>query len=296
MKPKRACPEHVAVRSSATLNSFSRLSLNSPRGCLRGSPGVAPLERLLQINPVTASIFRYLASPDILSLRNTSREIRHLVGFHPRFLSNLVLIKSGHEQWEEAQGPGNSMENMAGHPEVLTRRLLEEWREEIPAAVKENEWRKLALKYIVETVQDLEGGSDIIKPYWQEEYREIAQTCIDQQNIYEHGHNQRSYGPGLRAGYFPRLRGCHLMWLLHSKLPSLSHPAGSVLIGTLVTTLVLDGTGVDTEALKKVLTLTRHTLKGLSTKWYQMKPYLLGFRLDRTNEAQVPQYRLLCVL
>ncbi|KAF8251417.1 hypothetical protein K440DRAFT_670083 [Wilcoxina mikolae CBS 423.85] len=222
-------------------------------------PGYSPLECLMLIPPISTCVFSFLNTPDYLCVRSSSRTMRCFVENNRRFFRNLVFLKRGGCSEKlldilesNADNAINALndENQSLVVCSVVREILE--------AHEQLEWRK----------KELEGQmTDLLIRHMvtvSDEWRVPAVELWGHQSLkVKEQLTEFLKRPGLVKPepfnvsdfYYPRLMGRHLSQIINN-LP----------IGRNVTSIVLDGTGVDTEWIQLVMTRFASTLRGLSVR------------------------------
>lgn len=203
--------------------------------------GSSPLEAIFPHNPILSCLIDILTTPALLSLYCTCRTLRYYLHGQRRYFRNLLLVPDAvAEQWVELKA-GKGLVRRSETEDVglgvmwsvMITNLIDKQTVLTPRE------RELTVKgYLWDLLKD-----DPILPaffHLTELESVMFKTMLKLRNP---------------KTSFPRLMSRHLYALLQS-LPA----------GRRLTTLVLDGTGVETEYMKFVLPQIEGTLRGLSVK------------------------------
>ncbi|CUS12529.1 unnamed protein product [Tuber aestivum] len=189
--------------------------------------GEAPFELLFRHNPILYSLLPLLPTPSIVSMFFVSKSTRSLLADMTPFFRNLAFVPESNP----VKWVHNSAVQHAPKdvPNPLQRAFVDfqERRERERINVKEAE--EMIGRYLSDT---LDG------------------TSLMPQQIYIEKYESAKYH------FYRRLRGRHLCRMIET-FP----------VGRRLTTLIIDGSGVDTDSLKLILSKVEGTLRGVSAKW-----------------------------
>lgn len=196
------------------------------------------LEALFPHNPILCSIIGCITTPALLSLYCTSRTTRYYLHGHRRFFRNLLLIPDHEaETWEE-KGKNGSRKMSA----VSNQSLV--WTTKLQSIEDRNNYHityEEKARIIKGRLWGFLKGDNILQ--WTFQTSELDLGVFESVKVKE---PKKS---------FPTLMSRHLSALL-TTIP----------VGRRLTTLVLDGTGVETEHMRVTLCQIEGTLRGLSVK------------------------------
>ncbi|TGZ84968.1 hypothetical protein EX30DRAFT_368089 [Ascodesmis nigricans] len=196
------------------------------------NPTLSRLERAMILPPVAESIFAHCNTTDLLCIRNTSKTLRWFLNQNLRFFQNFVLLNKGAEFWEdELEKMNDNLENTFLYTNV--KGMLRNTVTTVLNRVQEQRRiQQLADRRMVrDIIQSIDWSDPGMRPYWKPEYGSIE--TLDWEVPVE---------KPPKSDYFPKLMGYHLMRTLRS-LPRFRN----------LTSLIIDGTGVDTEHMNMIL-------------------------------------------
>lgn len=225
-------------------------TLPSVRSPLRRlNPADSKPECLLLIPPISTCVFSFLNTPDNLCLRNTSKTMRCFVQNNPRFFRNLIFLRKGAGHWFDAIE--KEYENNNNY-----RIQLQDMACDIAEKLGRQEWAiaRMEKSTVGTIIEALEGLRDNGKHSPLEEWREQAKLIDARLTYYEKKWPVTKHFR-ISEFYCPKLMGRHFAQIINN-MP----------IGRNVTSIVLDGTGVDTRWIQMIMMRFRSTLLGLSVR------------------------------
>lgn len=195
------------------------------------SKGDSPFESIFPYSPILSIILTHLQTPTLLALYYTSRTIQVYLHGHRRFFRNLALVgENGHEQWSTEKGFNCLVRQI--QPRIANIMAESQQETEKMARFRKDIAEVKALRwFLVGTVCETFFGK-------------LDNETPEPMNKENHPRT-----------YYPKLMSRHL-WRLLNRLPA----------GTCLTTLVVDGTGVETVHFKMVLEKMEASLRGVSAK------------------------------
>jgi hypothetical protein len=208
--------------------------------------GFSPLETAILLPPVGAGVMSLLSTPDYLNVRSASRTLRGFVDGNPRFMRNLVFLRRGAEGWMDAL-ESDVIDLTKGYWQQMARtEAYRMTREHIQSERRKRELERDTIERILRSLWQSSNGH--VRNY------DLNDTWTNRLLAVE---KDLSGFPEMVAKnvYFPGLMGRHLAQILLN-----------VPIGRNLTSIILDGTGVDTEWLQLVLVRFSSTLRGLSVR------------------------------
>ncbi|KAG0636347.1 hypothetical protein HOY80DRAFT_1024480 [Tuber brumale] len=189
--------------------------------------GEAPFEHLFRHNTILYALLPLLSTPSMVSVFFVSNSTKRLLGDMTPFFRNLAFVPDSNP----VKWIYN--EKFDFSPEEITsplRRALVDFREQRDRRQDEfREGREMIGRYLSDTF----NGTNL-----------VSQKAFT-----------RRY-KSVKYHFYRRLRGRHLCRMIQT-FP----------IGRRLTTLIIDGTGVNTDTLKFVLSKVEGTLQGVSAKW-----------------------------
>lgn len=189
--------------------------------------GESPFERLFRHNPILYSLLPLLSTPSMVSVFFVSNSTKSLLADMTPFFRNLAFVP---ESSRVKWVHNEAFDGLSeGIPNPLRRALVDfrEQREREKADVKEA--KEMICRYMSDT---LSGTNVMSEQLITKRYKSV------------------------RYHYYRRLRGRHLCRMIET-FP----------VGRRLTTLIIDGAGVDTDSLKFALSNVEGTLRGVSAKW-----------------------------
>ena len=196
--------------------------------------------------PVATSVFGFLNTPDYLCLRNTSRTMRCFVESNPRFFRSLTLVRRGAEYlFETLEHYYENTDNFAYQLREMAAAMAEQMAREQMAGrrIEQN-----AIATIIDSVRCLGECGPLQR--WLDEAQHIHAQLLEYEEKWPAVKRFR-----IQDFYCPQLMGRHLAQIINS-----------VPVGRVVSSVVLDGTGVDTRWIQLILIRFRSTLRGLSVR------------------------------
>lgn len=203
-------------------------------------PSASPLELLVPHNPILSAIVSFLTTPALLSLYNTCHTIRYYLHSQHRYFRNLFLVPDLEaEKWEESSEAKAALKRSA----VADRSAL--WRKKLRDLVA-GEDRRIdpveRMKIVKGYMWNLVKGHPVLPWTFQTSEKDWVVWLM----------MMRDRDPRM---CFADLMSRHLYAIL-TTIP----------VGYMLTTLVLDGTGVETDYIQHLLPQLEGTLRGLSVK------------------------------
>lgn len=206
------------------------LESNKPEGFVYPA-GESPLESLFPHNPILSEIVELLPTPSMLALYYTSTTTHYYLHSQSRFFRNLAIVGEGHsEKWVTQKGCAvRDLPNI-----LISLPVGEPARDEVLEDVHNCNENDRKLKEWLVRAGLMRGAEDC--------------DCSED-------HDDNHEEPLPKTVYYSRLMGRHLFMMLNN------YP-----IGRRLTTLVIDGTSVETDSLKIVLMKMEGSLRGVSAK------------------------------
>lgn len=203
-------------------------------------PSTSLLESIFPHNPILSAIIDYLTTPALLSLYCTCHTVRYYLRGQRRYYRNLLLIPDQEaEKWDEPPETKIAVKRSAvADPAILWTMKLRD------LVSKENYWIDPAerVKIVKGYIWDLVKGDPVLPLAFK--------TSKVDWMVWNTMQKQR-HPKACFAGLMSR----HLYAIL-TTTP----------VGCRLTTLVLDGTGVETDYMQHLLPQLEGTLRGLSVK------------------------------
>ena len=215
-------------------------------------PGYSPLESLLLLPPIATCVFSFLNTPDYLCVRNASRTMRCFVDNNRRFFKNMVFLKRGAERWLDIlESDVDNIISEEHYNLTISETVLEISETHRLRELKEAQGKKRALERLVAVLsaQD-DAWAEPAMEFWRSKHDEIQ---IEVKEIQELLGKHTPFR--ITDFYYPRLMGRHLSQIMRN-LP----------VGRNLTSMILDGTGVDTEWIQYIMCRYASTLRGLSVR------------------------------
>lgn len=203
-------------------------------------PSTSPLELLFPYNPILSAIISFLTTPALLSLYYTCHTFRYYLYGQHRYFRNLFLVPDSEaEKWQEPSGAKSAVKRSA----VADRTAL--WANKLRDLIAKEDRRvhpAERVKIVKGYMWHLFKGHPVLPRTFQTSEKDwvVWLTMLKNRD--------------------PRTCFAHLMSRhLHVILTTMP-------VGYRLTTLVLDGTGVETDYIQHVLPKLEGTLRGLSVK------------------------------
>jgi hypothetical protein len=193
--------------------------------------GGSPFESIFPYSPILSIILIHLQTPTLLALYYTSRTIQVYLHGHGRFFRNLALVgESGHEKWSTEKGFN-----------CLVRQI----QSRLANIVAESQQETENMVRFRKDIAELKALRWFL----------VGTECETFFGKLDNETPEPTNKENPPRTYYPKLMSRHL-WNLLNRLPA----------GTYLTTLVVDGTGVETEYFKMVLEKMEASLRGVSAK------------------------------
>lgn len=199
--------------------------------------GHSPLELLFAHSPILTTLIETLTTPALLCLCCTSRTTRFYLHHQKRFFLNLFLVSDQEgERWTVLKGRKDALKVFdEGFPWEVA---VDDFAELRRVRITRNERKLLLAVFLHPFIKDSPRLN-----------RLFIGTDIGTAQV------QMLKRKRINPKYIPSFMSRHLYWTLQS-----------IPVGRGLTTLVLDGTGVETEYTKSLLPQLECTLRGLSVK------------------------------
>ncbi|KAI5796618.1 hypothetical protein EDC01DRAFT_629414 [Geopyxis carbonaria] len=210
----------------------------------RTRPQQSQFEALLQHNPISASLLRHCATVDLICLRNTSRCVRACVDKNPRFFRHLVFVKRASANWGKLlrqleAGDLDSFDRLAPLVESLRMSHLKRYDEETLAMSDE----RYSISCFLDCVGAIEA-KEVVERY-RKRMEELEKSVAQR---------PRKTPPKKKEAYYS-ITNQQLIRTLYS-LP----------VGRNIASLVIDGTGVETVSMERLLNRLSGRLRVISAK------------------------------
>ncbi|KAG0128038.1 hypothetical protein HOY82DRAFT_671769 [Tuber indicum] len=189
--------------------------------------GEAPFELIFRHNTILYTLLPLLSTPSMVSVFFVSNSTKHLLADMTPFFRNLAFVPDT----SPVKWIYNEKFDFSPEeiPSPLCRALVDFREQRERGKVDFREGREMIGRYLSDTL----GGTDLVsKQAFTKRYKSV------------------------RYHFYRRLRGRHLCRMIQT-FP----------VGRRLTTLIIDGTGVNTDTLKLALSEVEGTLRGISAKW-----------------------------